>query len=88
MNANGVLLAVISGAVASGIGYVLWYLTLRRITTTVASVSQLVVPILAAMGGLLFLDESITVRLVVASILIIGGIVVIIAGRKTKESIG
>lgn len=86
LTTSGIFLAVISGAVASGMGYVLWYLTVRRITITVASVSQLVVPILAAMGGVLFLHESPSLRLVVASMLIIGGIVITIMSRKVPES--
>jgi len=86
IESNGLLLATLSGAVASGPGYVLWYLTVRRITTTAASVSQLVVPIIAAVGGILFLDESLTLRLVIASVLLIGGIVITILGRsKTAQ---
>jgi drug/metabolite transporter (DMT)-like permease len=84
---EGILLAVISGAVASAMGYILWYMTMRRITTTVASVSQLVVPILAAMGGVLFLHESLSLRLMIASGLIIGGIVITIVSRKIPEQL-
>jgi drug/metabolite transporter (DMT)-like permease len=77
-----------SGAIASAMGYVLWYLTLRRITTTAASVSQLAVPILAASGGIVFLNESLSLRLMIASALIVGGIVLTIVNRKVPESSG
>jgi drug/metabolite transporter (DMT)-like permease len=85
---KGILLGVMSGAIASAMGYVLWYLTLRRITTTAASVSQLAVPILAASGGIVFLNESLSLRLMIASALIVGGIVLTIVNRKVPESSG
>ena len=87
VNSNGVVLAVLSGALASGVGYVLWYLSLRRISWTMASLSQLAVPVLAALGGILFLHERPTVRLGVASVLILGGIVVAIAGRRRSSGV-
>jgi drug/metabolite transporter (DMT)-like permease len=85
LSSDGILLAVISGAVASGMGYVLWYMTVRRISTTVAAVSQLVVPIFAAIGGIIFLNEILSLRLVVASILIISGILMAILGRRPSK---
>ena len=84
--AHGAGLAVASGAVSSGIGYVLWYLTLKRITTTVAAVIQLSVPVIAAGGGILLLDESLTLRLASASLVILGGIAITIAGRKRRAA--
>lgn len=81
-SSNGILLAVLSGAVTSGLGYVLWYMTLNRITTTVASIAQLAVPIIAGLGGIVFLSESMSLRLVLASVMIVGGIVVTILGRR------
>jgi drug/metabolite transporter (DMT)-like permease len=84
---GGMLLAVMSGAVASGGGYVLWYISLRRISITVAAIGQLAVPILAATGGIIFLDESLTLRLILASLLILGGIVVAVLGRKRPAPI-
>lgn len=83
MNTDGIMLALISGAVASGMGYILWYLSVRRITTTVASISQLVVPIIAAAGGILFLNENLNLRLVIASIMIISGISLTILSKKS-----
>ncbi len=82
INAGGIILAVLSGALASGLGYVLWYLTVRKITTVSASVIQLAVPVLVAIGGIMLLDESFTLRLALASILIIGGIIITIAGKS------
>jgi drug/metabolite transporter (DMT)-like permease len=85
MQANGLLLAVLSGAVASAIGYVLWYVSLRRITTTAAAISQLAVPVIAALGGILFLHENLTLRLVLASILIFSGITVTVLGKRNDS---
>ena len=70
----GVFLAVISGTVTSGLGYVLWYKVLRNLTTTQASVVQLLVPVLAAFGGVIFLSEQVSVRLIFATIIILGGV--------------
>jgi drug/metabolite transporter (DMT)-like permease len=70
----GALLALISGFVTSGLGYVLWYKALRSLTTTQASLVQLLVPVLAALGGVAFLSEPMSMRLIVASALILGGI--------------
>jgi drug/metabolite transporter (DMT)-like permease len=71
---RGLLLAVISGAIASGLGYVLWYAALRGLTATRAATVQLAVPVLTAAGGVTILGERITGRLIVAAILILGGI--------------
>jgi drug/metabolite transporter (DMT)-like permease len=81
-SAMGMLLAVISGVVTSGVGYVLWYKSLRRLTTTQASVVQLMVPVLAAFGGITFLSEHLTGRLIAASILILGGVALVVTKRK------
>jgi drug/metabolite transporter (DMT)-like permease len=70
----GVLLALVSGALTSGLGYVLWYAALRGLTATRAAVVQLSVPPLAATGGVLVLGERFSIRLLVASLLILGGI--------------
>jgi drug/metabolite transporter (DMT)-like permease len=78
---TGVLLALLSGVVTSGLGYVLWYKALRGLTTTQASVLQLLVPLLAALGGVVFLSEQVTVRLILASVLILGGVAVAVLKR-------
>jgi drug/metabolite transporter (DMT)-like permease len=77
----GVWLAVASGALASGVGYVLWYAALRGLTAMSAAVVQLSVPILAAAGGVLFLAESITARLLLAAAMILGGIALALVAR-------
>jgi drug/metabolite transporter (DMT)-like permease len=82
----GILLAPISGVVASGLGYVLWYKALRSLTTTQASVLQLLVPVLAAFGGVGFLSEPVSARLIVASALILGGVA--LAAIKRKQMAG
>jgi drug/metabolite transporter (DMT)-like permease len=71
---SGAVLALVSGIVTSGLGYVLWYKALKSLTTTQASVVQLLVPVLAALGGVAFLGEHVTIRLIVASALILGGV--------------
>lgn len=78
---RGAWFAVASGALASGMGYVTWYAALKGLTTTRAAVVQLSVPVFAAIGGVLFLSEDITYRLVISSIAILGGVAVAIWGR-------
>jgi len=81
----GVWLAVASGAIASGVGYVLWYAALRGLASMSAAVVQLSVPALAAAGGVLFLAESITARLVLAAAMILGGIALALAARASRS---
>ncbi len=81
---RGAVIAVLSGAVTSGLGYVAWYRALRHLSTTTASVLQLTIPILAAAGGIAFLDEPLTLRLLGSSALILGG--VLLGVRKPKPS--
>ena len=73
-SASGLLVAVASGAVASGLGYVAWYAALRHISATQAGVVQLAGPVLAAGGGVLLLAEPLTPRLVASAALVLGGI--------------
>ena len=80
---RGILVAVLSGAVASGIGYTVWYAALKHHTATRAAVLQLAVPILAAVLGIVFLAEVASLRLAIAAALILGGIGLTIFGRKT-----
>lgn len=78
----GAVLALASGALASGLGYVVWYAALRGLTNAQAAVIQLAVPLLAAFGGVLFLAESPTMRLWIAAVVILGGVGLVIAARK------
>jgi len=82
--AAGVLLAAASGALASGVGYALWYTVLPHLTQTQAGNVQLSGPIIAAFGGVLFMSEDITMRLVIATTLSLGGIALVIGTRRTK----
>jgi len=76
---RGVLLAATSGALTSGLGYVLWYAALRGHTATSAAIVQLAVPVLAALGGVALLDEGFTGRLALASVLTLGGVALAVA---------
>ena len=74
VSTTGVILAVLSGAVASGIGYVMWYAVLKKLTVTRAAMLQLCVPFLAALAGVLFLSEHVSLRLIISGVLILGGV--------------
>jgi len=87
-DAPGVALAVASGALSSGIGYVIWYAALRGLTAMRAATVQLSVPPIAAMGGALMLAEPITPRLMLASAAILGGIAVVLATRARAVARG
>lgn len=82
---KGITLAVLSGALASGIGYSIWYAALRFHTAARAAILQLSVPVLAGFGGAVFLAETISLRLVTASILILGGIALAILSRRKYD---
>jgi drug/metabolite transporter (DMT)-like permease len=71
---RGAALAAISGGITSGLGYAIWYVTLRDLTATRAAIVQLAVPVIAAAGGIAILSEEPTLRLGVASLMILGGI--------------
>ncbi len=79
---DGVALAVASGALASGLGYSLWYAVLPRLTATRAAIVQLSVPVLAASGGALVLAEPITLRFAVCSAAILGGVALSVVVRR------
>jgi drug/metabolite transporter (DMT)-like permease len=79
---NGLLLAAVSGALASGLGYAIWYHALPALKATQAATVQLSVPVIAALGGVLLLGEAITVPLVLASCAILGGIALVILEKK------
>ncbi len=78
----GMLYAVLSGALASGIGYAVWYAALRGLTATRAASVQLSVPVIAALAGVLFLHEPISLRLLLASVAILGGIALVVFERR------
>lgn len=78
------LYAAASGALASGVGYAVWYTVLPSLTRTRAAIVQLTVPAIAAAGGVLFIGEALSLRLVVATVAIIGGVALalVTAGRR------
>lgn len=77
----GLLMAVCSGALTSGLGYALWYRCLRQLTATRAAIVQLTVPAIATLGGVLFSQEVLTLRLALCSALILGGVALAITAR-------
>ena len=81
VSTNGIVLAVLSGAIASGIGYTIWYIALRGLTAIQAAVLQLLVPVIAAFGGIIFANEKLSLHLSLSSLMILGGILLIIIGR-------
>jgi drug/metabolite transporter (DMT)-like permease len=81
---QGILLAVLSGAIASGIGYTIWYAALKHHTATRAAILQLAVPVIAALGGVSFLSEQFTARLLISGIFILGGIAAVIFARTSR----
>lgn len=79
---KGIVLAALSGVVTSGLGYVVWFRVLPRIRSIIAAVSQLTVPIIAALGGIIGLSEPITWSFTLASLCILGGLWLIITRQK------
>src|SRR4029079_484688 len=81
VSARGVLLAAISGGVTSGLGYAVWYRALRGLTATQAGIVQLSVPLIAAAGAVAFLHESVSPRLAVSGVVVIGGLALVLTDR-------
>ncbi|ETX11910.1 membrane protein [Marinomonas ushuaiensis DSM 15871] len=79
---DGILFAVVSGALMSGIGYALWYAVLPSISASMAAVLQLLVPIIATIGGVIFASEAITLHLIIATCGVLGGVLLVILGKK------
>jgi drug/metabolite transporter (DMT)-like permease len=77
--------AVLSGAVASGLGYVIWYTALSGLKAASAATVQLSAPVLAAAGGILLLGEPITFRFFVASIAVLGGIAIVVIEKNSAR---
>jgi len=86
LTAQGLVLAVLSGGLASGVGYTIWYTALRGLSSVQAAVVQLSVPVIAALGGVLIVAEPLTSRLIVSTLLILGGILLVIIGRVRTAS--
>ena len=71
---GGVAAAVTAGAITSGLGYALWYRVLPALPVTIAAISQLSVPVIAVAAGVVLLGEPVTARLLIAGVLVLGGI--------------
>ncbi|MDC0994000.1 DMT family transporter [bacterium] len=82
----GIVYALISGAITSGLGYILWYSALKELNVTHAATVQLSVPVITAFGGSIFLNEEITMILVIASIAIVVGISLVVFTKKKTAS--
>lgn len=82
---RGVILAVMCGALTSGLGYVMWYAALKGLTVSRAAIAQLTVPVIAALGGVLFLSEAVTGRFILSAIIVLGGVALAsLSGRFVK----
>ena len=78
-SSHGVALAILSGSLTSGVGYVIWYAAIRRLTSMQAALVQLSVPAIAAFGGVLLVAEPLSTRLLVSGLLVLGGISIALA---------
>jgi drug/metabolite transporter (DMT)-like permease len=86
VSATGLALAAVSGAIASGCGYVVWYAALPYLTAARASIVQLSVPVIAAFGGVVLLSEQMTLRLVLASVATLGGVAIVLVQKGRMAS--
>jgi drug/metabolite transporter (DMT)-like permease len=82
LDSLGISYAVVSGAITSGLGYVIWYTALPGLKATSAATVQLSVPVLTAIGGILLLGEPITLRFFLASVAVIGGIALVVLEKQ------
>ena len=85
ISTEGVVLASVSGAITSGVGYSLWYVAMPLLKSTQAAVVQFCVPVLAAIAGVLFLSEQLTLRFIIATIVILGAVSVFILTKQTPK---
>jgi len=84
LSSTGLALGVISGVIMSGLGYALWYSVLPRLRSSTAAVAQLSVPVIAALGGIILLQEPLTARFIIASGLVLGGIGISLAPGRAR----
>lgn len=89
MSAGGAVLAILCGAVTSGLGYALWYTVLPKLDAAVAALTQLTVPVIAVVGGVLVLGEVASGRLILASAVVLGGVALgVLGGQRRMGSKG
>jgi drug/metabolite transporter (DMT)-like permease len=86
LDSVGLVYALISGAITSGMGYVIWYWALSGLKASSAATVQLSVPVLAATGGILLLGEPITLRYLLASVGVLGGIFLVVIEKQRGPS--
>jgi drug/metabolite transporter (DMT)-like permease len=84
-SAHGIVLALVSGGVTSGLGYACWYRVLPRLSVTQAAVAQLAVPVIAALGAVGFLGEALGLRLVLSGVAILGGVGLVLWQRRLSS---
>jgi drug/metabolite transporter (DMT)-like permease len=82
VSVRGVALAMVSGGLTSGLGYVIWYRALPRLSVTQAAVAQVGVPVLAAAGGVALLGEPLSLRLILSGAAVLGGIGLVLSSRR------
>jgi len=85
VSTEGVLLAGVSGAITSGVGYSVWYVAMPLLKSTQAAVVQFCVPVLAAIAGVLFLSEQLTLRFIISSVVILGAVSVFVLSKKKPK---
>jgi drug/metabolite transporter (DMT)-like permease len=78
----GVAMAILSGGVTSGLGYIIWYKALPRLSSSLASACQLLVPLFAAFGASWLIDEAITLHFLLAAAMMLGGLTLVLIGRN------
>lgn len=83
---RGIVLAVVSGAVTSGLGYTVWYRALRRLSVTQAAVAQLSVPVIAALGAAAVLEERLSARLVLSGAAVLCGVGLVLSARSRSSA--
>jgi len=86
-SARGIVLALVSGAVTSGLGYAIWYRALPSLTVTQAAVAQLSVPVIAALGAVAVLGEAVSSRLVFAGVLVLSGVGLVLSARARQPRV-
>lgn len=86
LSTHGIALAIASGAIASGLGYAVWYTALRGLRASEAAIVQLTVPVIASAGAILFLSEALTLRFVLASVAILGGVGLVLSTQTRTNA--
>jgi len=83
---RGIALAVVSGAITSGLGYAVWYRALPRLSVMQAAVAQLSVPVIAAVGAVVLLHETLNVRIVISGLAVLSGVGLVLAARANRRT--